>query len=282
MVFYSRTGLTVLCNKAGGFSVSRLAVHKDKIPSIIFLFVALISWEGLVRFLDLPPFLLPGPINVLRELYFGLAGGVFLVHTWVTFQEIIAGFVLGVGIGFILGVLISEIRIVEQTIYPYVVALQALPKMAIAPLFVIWFGFGITSKIVITALVALFPVLVNVIVGLQTVDAKQLDLMNALNGSKWQTFRMCKLPSALPIIFAGLEIAIVLAVIGAIVGEFVGAEAGLGYLILLLNFKLQIATVFAVLIILSLIGVLLHYLVRLSGKKIVFWVGEEKRVVIGG
>lgn len=258
-----------------------LGANKDKLLPVLFLIFLLGVWEGLIRLLEVPPFVLPGPINVLKELYYGLASGVFLYHTWITFLEMVLGFLLGSLGGFVLGVLISQVKLIERIFYPYVVALQTLPKIAIAPLFVIWFGFGITSKIVVTALVSLFPVMVNVIVGLKSVDANQLDLMKSLCASKWQVFRMCKFPASLPLLFAGLQIGIVFSVIGAIVGEFVGAEAGLGYLITLLNFKLQVAAVFAVLIILSFIGIILHSIVRIISNRIIFWVGGDEHRIIG-
>jgi NitT/TauT family transport system permease protein len=168
---------------------------------------------------------------------------------------------------------------VEQTIYPYVVALQTLPKIAIAPLIIVWFGFGISSKVVIAAMVGFFPVLVNVIVGLKTIDQSKLDLMRSLNATRWQTFRLVKFPNALPFVFAGLDIAIVFSVLGAIVGEFVGAQRGLGNLILQFNFSLDIAGVFAVLILLSVMGVALHLIMQAIQRRVIFWAEPEQ--VIG-
>ena len=151
----------------------------------------------------------------------------------------------------------------ERLIYPYLVALQTLPKVAIAPLFIIWFGYGLTSKVVITALVCFFPVLVSVIAGFHATDRDQLDMMAAFGATKWQTLMRLRVPSALVLIFAGLEVAAVLAVIGAIVGEFVGAQVGLGYLVVTLNFSMDVPGVFAVLIVFSAIGLMLHWLMRL-------------------
>jgi NitT/TauT family transport system permease protein len=148
----------------------------------------------------------------------------------------------------------------------------------VAPLLVVWFGFGVSSKVVIAATVAFFPVLVNVIVGLKTVDAGKLDLMRSLNATRWQTFRLVKLPNALPFVFAGLDIAIVFSVLGAIVGEFVGAQRGLGNLIMQFNVSLDIAGVFAVLVLLSVMGVALHLGMQAIQKRVIFWAEPDEIV----
>ncbi len=169
----------------------------------------------------------------------------------------------------------------EKILYPYVVAFQTLPKVAIAPIIVIWFGFGLTSKIIITATIAFFPLLANTIVGLRSAPLDQIELMVAFTATRWQTFRMVRFPQALPFIFVGLDVAAVLSVIGAIVGEFVGSEAGLGYLILQMNFNFDMPGVFAVLIILSLMGIGLHLLVVWVQGHVVFWVDKAGNRVMG-
>ena len=146
-----------------------------------------------------------------------------------------------------------------------------MPKIAIAPLIVVWFGFDTSSKVVIAATVAFFPVLVNVVVGLKTIDAGKLELMRSLRATRWQTFRLVQFPNALPFVFAGLDVAIVFSVLGAIVGEFVGAQRGLGNLILQFNMTLDIAGVFAVLIMLSLMGVALHLIMQAIQRYVIFW-----------
>ncbi|MFM0362975.1 ABC transporter permease [Paraburkholderia sediminicola] len=188
-----------------------------------------------------------------------------------TLIEILGGFVVGSALGFALGAAIGQSAILEEIVYPYIVAFQTMPKVAIAPLFVVWFGFGAASKIVITATIVFFPVVVNTIVGLRSAPRDQIDLMTVCTASRWQMFRMIRLPHALPFVFAGLDIGIVLAVIGAIVGEFVGAQAGLGYLILQRNFSMDTAGAFAILIVLSLIGIGLHAAVRCIARRTIFW-----------
>jgi NitT/TauT family transport system permease protein len=154
---------------------------------------------------------------------------------------------------------------------PYIIALQSVPKIALAPIIVVWLGYGQLSKVAIAAIVAFFPVLVNTMVGIRGADPQQLELMRALRATRWQTLRWVQLPSALPVIFGGLEVAVVLSVVGAIVGEFTGASQGLGYLILQRNFSLDQAGVFSALIMLSLIGLLLDLLVRTTARWLVRW-----------
>jgi NitT/TauT family transport system permease protein len=247
------------------------------IPLVFVVFVSL--WEGVVRWLEVPPFIAPAPSAVLASLIGGLKSRLYLEHFWVTLYETLLGFLIAACSGIVLGAVIAQFRLVEQTMYPYLVALQTLPKIAIAPLIIVWFGFGISSKVVIAAMVGFFPVLVNVIVGLKTVDQSKLDLMRSLNATRWQTFRLVKFPNALPFVFAGLDIAIVFSVLGAIVGEFVGAQRGLGNLILQFNFGLDIAGVFAVMILLSIMGVVLHLIMLFIQRRVIFWAEPDQ--VIG-
>jgi NitT/TauT family transport system permease protein len=247
------------------------------IPLVLVVFVGL--WEGVVRAWAVPPFIAPAPTAVVASLVGGIRSGLYLEHFGTTLYETLLGFLIAAASGIVLGAVIAQFRLVEQTIYPYVVALQTLPKIAIAPLIIVWFGFGISSKVVIAAMVGFFPVLVNVIVGLKTIDQSKLDLMRSLNATRWQTFRLVKFPNALPFVFAGLDIAIVFSVLGAIVGEFVGAQRGLGNLILQFNFSLDIAGVFAVLILLSVMGVALHLIMQAIQRRVIFWAEPEQ--VIG-
>lgn len=251
--------------------------HLVLIPLVFVVFVAL--WEGIVRVFAIPAFLVPAPSTVVMALANGLGSGLYVTHFWVTMYEALLGFVIAAVAGILLGAIVAQWRLVEQTLYPYLVALQTLPKIAIAPLIIVWFGFDISSKVVIAATVAFFPVLVNVIVGLKTIDQPKLDLMRSLKASRWQIFRLVTFPNALPFVFAGLDIAIVFSVLGAIVGEFVGAQQGLGNLILQFNFSLDIAGVFAVLILLSVLGVSLHLVMQAIQRRVIFWAEPDQ--VIG-
>jgi NitT/TauT family transport system permease protein len=238
-------------------------------PLVFVAFVA--TWEGTVHVWRIADYLLPAPSDIARALGAGLSSRLYLEHAWVTVTEALLGFLIAAVTGVVLGTLIAQFRLVERTLYPYVVALQTLPKIAVAPLLVVWLGFGLSSKIVIAALVAFFPVLVNVIVGLKTVDAPKLDLMRSFSATRWQTFRFVTFPNALPFVFAGLDIAIVFSVLGAIVGEFVGSQRGLGNLILQFNTALDIAGMFAVLLLLAALGVALHLIMQAIQRRVIFW-----------
>lgn len=239
---------------------------------IALFFIAVIAiWQLLISAFDVSQIIFPGPAAVAHAIADVLSSGEIWPHLWVTLYEILAGFAAGALAGFVLGALIGQSALLEAVLYPYVLAFQTVPKVAVAPLFVLWFGFGTSSKVVITATIVFFPVLANTIVGLRSAPRDQVDLMRAFTASSWHVFRMVRLPHALPYVFAGLDIGIVLAVIGAIVGEFVGAQAGLGYLILQRNFSMDAAGMFAILVVLSLIGIVLHAVVKTIARRVIFW-----------
>jgi NitT/TauT family transport system permease protein len=238
-------------------------------PVFIVLLVA--SWEVLVHALEVPDYLLPPPSAIAVSLFYGLKSGLFIHHFFVTAFQTLCGFFVAAFSGIAIGALVAQFRVIEKTLYPLLVALQTMPKIAIAPLIIVWAGYGIQSKVMIAALIAFFPVLVNTIVGLKTCDQGKLDLMRSLRATRWEIFRMVKLPNALPFIFAGLNVAIVFAILGAIVGEFVGSKAGLGNLILESNFQFNIAQMFAILVILGAFGVSMNLIVRVIQRRLLFW-----------
>jgi NitT/TauT family transport system permease protein len=256
--------------------------ERPEIPLALLLFIGVVGgWELLVRVFDVPKIVIPAPSAVARALWQGLQSGDLTRHFGVTLYETLAGFALGASFGVVLGALIGQFPLLERTVYPYVVAFQTLPKVAIAPIIVIWFGYGVASKVVITATIAFFPVLANTIVGLRAAPIEQIELLVAFTASRWQVFRMARLPQALPYIFVGLDVAIVLSVIGAIVGEFVGSQAGLGYLILQRNFTMDMAGVFAILLVLSALGIGLHLIVNSLHRRVVFWMESAQDRVVG-
>ena len=242
----------------------------------LLIFVGLlVLWEGSSRLAWLPKIVLPAPSSIMERMFDLFASGLIWPHLWATTASILSGFGLGIAAGFAFGAAVALVPAIERLVYPYMVAFQTVPKVAIAPLFILWFGYGVMSKVVIAAMVCFFPVLVSVMSAFHTTDRDQLDMMRACGASGWQTFIHLRIRAALPIIFNGLEIAAVFAVIGAVVGEFVGAQAGLGYLITTLNFNLDVPGVFAVLIVLSLLGIILHDIVRRIGRRLVFWIRTE-------
>jgi len=184
--------------------------------------------------------------------------------------------VLGTSLAFLLGTVIALSRPVEYFLYPFVVMFQAMPKVALAPLIIVWFGLGLTSKVVNAALVAFFPLMVNTIVGLRSAEEDKVNLMKSLAATRTQIFWMLQLPNAMPYIFAGLEIAMIFALIGAIVAEFVGAQSGLGMLIQSMNFTMDVAGQFSVLLLLSLLGLLLNGIVAGVRRRVLFWDASQK------
>jgi len=233
--------------------------------------VLLVIWEAAVRFWQIPQFVLPPPSAVLRRIAGDFTDGVMIGHFVTTLVEVVAGFALAVAIGVGLGCAIGLVPVVERIVYPYVLALQTIPKVALAPLMIIWVGFGIQSKIVTAGLIAFFPVLVNVVAGLKTVEPRRVLLMRALKASPWQTFIKVRLPSMLPYLFAGLEVGIIFAVIGAIVGEFLGSSRGLGSLVIQRQAAIDVAGVFSILVYLSVMGIALNLILRSIARRYAFW-----------
>jgi NitT/TauT family transport system permease protein len=233
------------------------------------------GWELACRGLKISDFLLPAPSDITIALYKGFLSGQFVVGLYATMSAVVLGFLASAAAAFLLGTLISQVRLIELTLFPYVVAIQTLPKIAIAPLILIWVGVGIESKIVIAATVSFFPMLVNTIVGLKSTPQDKIDLMRSLSASRWKIFWYVQLPEALPFIFAGLNIGIVLSVLGAIVAEFVGAKAGLGYLILQMNYNMDIAGMFAALVVLGMMGIVLNSAMTFARRRIVFCQSDQ-------
>ena len=245
------------------------------LPSIT-LIVLVALWDWAVVYFNIPATLLARPGAVVSELYYGITSGLLAKHTMITMQEVVYGFAVGALAGFALGAAVAESTWTRLAIYPFLVAFQMIPKVAIAPLFIIWLGYGVSSKVAFTASITFFPVVINTIVGLRSVDAEVLEMMRVFRASRWQTFWQVKLKFALPYLFASLEVAMVLSVIGAIVAEFVGATGGLGYLILQQMHTLETARVFAVLVVLSLLGIVLSWLIRVAARKALFWHESER------
>ena len=243
---------------------------------LVLIAATLAVWEALVRLLAVPAFILPTPSSIFTALYRGIASTLYLNHIGITLAETLIGFLLGAGLAFGLGIAVALSRPIEYFLYPFIVMFQAMPKVALAPLIIVWFGLGLTSKVVNAALVAFFPLMVNTIVGLRSAEQDKVNLMHSLAASRWQVFWMLQLPNAMPYIFAGLEIAMIFALIGSIVAEFVGAQSGLGMLIQSMNFTMDVAGQFSVLLILSLLGLVLNGMVNGVRRRVLFWDPSQK------
>lgn len=251
----------------------------DRVPRWIsvpfFAGVLVLLWQVAVWIRLTSEFVLPPPARVFSEVGSLLAnlftGGFVLENFWVTMQEVLLGFLVGGVAGIGLGVLVAETAFGRAVVLPFVVAINAAPKVAFAPIFVAWLGFGIWAKVAMGAFIAFFPLLIDTAAGLASVDHEQARLFRAVRATRRQTFLKLKLPTALPFIFAGLKTASVLAVVGAIVGEFLGGGGGFGELIRIAGSQLRMARVFAFVFVLSLIGYLLYALVAFVERKVVFW-----------
>lgn len=210
-------------------------------------------------------------------IYSDFVTGLIFPHFMTTFIEVVAGFLIAMAVGVTFGTVIGLVPLVDRTIYPLVLAFQTVPKVAIAPLLIIWFGYGLHSKVVMAALIAFFPILVNTIVGLRTTDSRRLLLMQALKATPLQVYLKVRLPSMLPFLFASMEVAIVLAIIGAVVGEFVGASVGLGSLIIQRQAVVDVVGVFSVLFYLSFMGLAMSMVVKIFADRLTWWaISREK------
>jgi NitT/TauT family transport system permease protein len=226
-------------------------------------------WQLASRSLHLPAYLLPAPTDVANASVKNWA--LLLAHTIPTAATSLAGFALSIVIGIPLAVAIVHLRWAESTVLPLIIGAQAIPKVAIAPLFIVWFGFGPLPKILIAFFIAFFPVVVDTVVGLRAADPEMLQLVRSMGGSTLQTFTKVRFPNALPSIFGGLKVAITLSVVGAVVGEFVGSNAGLGYLVLMASGNLNAPLVFACVVTLAALGLLFFYALDFIERRMTYW-----------
>lgn len=243
-------------------------------PTVSTLLV-LVAWELLPPLLGVPTFVLPRPTEIAGTLIDQSAR--LIPNTAVTGVESLGGIFLSIAIGVPLAMLIAYVPGFERSIYPILVSTQAIPKVAVAPLFTIWFGFGLESKLLVAFLVAFFPVLIDTAVGLKSVNPDYVNLVRSMGASEWQILRRIRVPSALPHFFAGLKVAVTLAVIGALVGEFMGADKGLGYLLLIANGYADTKLLFAVITILAMLGIVFFYAVVWIEKLAIPWHVSQRR-----
>jgi NitT/TauT family transport system permease protein len=225
-------------------------------PLLVIVFVA--AWHLYVSATAISAFILPSPAQVWEAWKEVIVDPKTWAHTGTTIYETVAGFLWAAFIGVGGGVLLGRLRWLETTLNPFIIATQVVPKVALVPLFIVWFGFGVTSKVVIAAVLAFFPILTNTLLGVKSVDRGHRDVMTSLNASRWKIFRRLELPSALPYILTGMEVGIVLAIIGAVVGEFLGGNAGLGYMLVAKMNAYETDMLFAVIVHLTMVGFLFY------------------------
>lgn len=237
-------------------------------------------WEFVSRSGGVNPIVLPPPSEILKALWFVISNFfsrvAYFEDARITLYEIVAGFFVGSSTAIVIGSLVAEFQVARRIVTPYTIALNSTPKIAIAPLFVIWFGFGAMPKILIAAVICFFPVFVNTVTGLRSVEEEELELMASIRSSRWQTFMRLKLPRSAPFVFASLRTAMAFAAIGAVIGEFAGASEGLGFQIEFAAARLETARLFAFLIILSVLAYVLYSLIAFAERKIMFWTAATR------
>jgi NitT/TauT family transport system permease protein len=249
----------------------RLSDVPTSITSILLLVVFLAVWEGYVRVFDVSAFLLPPPSLVVAEWIRSLGTLSLWFHTWITAYETILGFVIAAAIGVALGAVLGKLPKLEQTLNPFIIATQVVPKVALVPLLVVWFGFGLAPKVIIAAVLAFFPILLNTILGIKSVDRGHREVLISVNASRWQEITQLEFPSSLPYILTGMEIGIVLAIIGAVVGEYLGGNQGLGNLAVKEMNSYNTTALFAVIIHLSLLGFIFYALLVGTRRFVIPW-----------
>jgi NitT/TauT family transport system permease protein len=241
----------------------------DALYAITTFVVLLAAWEFACDFFQVPTFYIPAPSRIAATLI--KAGPLYLSHLGVTMYSTVMSFVIAMVLGIVFGTLVSEIRFFERTLQPVLIALQAMPRIALAPIIIVWFGFGTESKIALGAFTAFFPVFVNTAQSMRATDAEQIALMRSLKATRWQIFRLIKLPNAMPYLLAGASIAVIFAMLTVIVGEFLGANRGMGFLITNQSSQMDTAGVMATVFILSAVGILFHYGLQYFRDRLLFW-----------
>jgi NitT/TauT family transport system permease protein len=244
---------------------NRIKRRRERRSEIIFPILLsiglLVIWEVAVDLFKIPAFLFPAPSDILVASYNNAA--LLLRESWVTTVEILLGYFLSIVVGIPLALAIFQWPVFAKSIYPLLISSQAMPKVAIAPLFVVWFGFGFVPKVLIAFLIAFFPIVINTVMGLSSIEQEKIFLARSMGLSGFQTFRLIRFPNALPSIFAGLKISITLAVVGAVVGEFVGGDSGLGYQLMVANGAMNTPLLFAGILALTILGLVLYGIIEI-------------------
>jgi len=260
----------------------------DAAPPLIALAIALVVWEGVVAVVKLPVYLLPAPSAIVGTLWGLLQTGFvppqhlgapaegILYHAYITFVEAGVGLVIGSLVGLALAVIMVHSRFAEETLYPIIVTIRSTPMVAIAPIFIIWFGFTIMPKAIVAALATFYPMLVNCITGIRSIEPTTLEFFQSVHASRSEIFWKLRVPNTLPYFFAALRLNVSLCLIGAIVGELVGAREGLGQMMTAAAINLRTTEVFSGVIVLTMIGLVLTQIVTFIGSRVLYWHETER------
>lgn len=235
----------------------------------ILILVVLVVWDLCIRIFSIPQYLVPTPLAVVREIF--AEWPMLLAESLPTIYATLGGFGLSVVIGVPMAMAIAYSRVIESYLYPLLVFSQSIPKVAIAPLFVVWFGFGLFPKVIVAFLLGFFPIVVSTVMGFKSVESDMIDLARSMGSSRLKMFLKISLPQALPSIFSSMKVSVTLAVVGAVVGEFVGSNSGIGYVLQKANGNIDLPLMFAALVFLSLIGVLLFAAIDLAERLAIPW-----------
>jgi len=240
-----------------------------KLMPLAGILVFLLAWQIFVTLWTVPPYLLPSPIAIANTFIAEFPD--LMRHSWVTIYEMIAGYALAVAIAIPLAIAITSSRRFNEFVMPTMLFFQIVPKVAIAPLFLVWFGVGATPKILVAFLISFFPIVIDAAVGLRSMSVEMGDLARSMGATRLQVFARFRLPTSLPYLFSGLKVAATLAIAGTVVGEFVGADKGLGYLLLVTNSNMQTSLMFATIVALTIIGLVFYYIVELIEALLIPW-----------
>lgn len=246
----------------------------------IFMIGIIVLWDVVIRVFQIPPYQIPAPKDVVITLWDEWP--MLLSEAWPTTVATMWGFLLSAAFGIPIAMLIAGSRTVESFIYPLLVFSQSIPKIAIAPLFVVWFGFGMLPKVLCAFMLGFFPVVVSAVQGFKSVEPDMLDLAKSMEANRWQVFKMVSLPHAMPAIFSGLKVSITLAVVGAVVGEFVGSNYGIGFVLQRSIGNFELPTMFAALVVLALIGVVLFWILDVIERFSVPWHASQRQDLVLG
>ena len=260
--------------------MSRSLNQSTVIASAAVLVAFLAAWEWLPGLAKIPPFILPPPSQVWREFLRMSANEQLWHHSMITALEVVVGFLLGSLLGVVIGFVLGMAPRAEMVLSPYILALQIAPKVAFAPLFVMWFGYTVYPKILVAILIVFFPVMVNVLTAVRTVDPDMVNLVRSFSATRWQIFRMIEYPASLAALFSGLRIAATLAVIGVVVGELVGGNLGLGYLLTYGEGQGNTAVVFVTIIMLTIIGIVAYAAIVLAERRVLHYMPKVQHTTV--
>lgn len=242
---------------------------RKRVMPLIGILAFLALWQIIVKVFDLPSYLLPTPVEIVQTSID--RADLLLEHSWITAYEMILGYILAIVVAVPLAIAITSSKTFDQFIMPILLFFQTVPKIAIAPLFLIWFGVGTFPKVLVAFLISFFPIIIDTAVGLRSVSSEMIDLARSMGATEIQIFTRFRLPTSLPYLFSGLKVAATLAVVGAVVGEFVGADRGLGYLLLVTNSNLQTALMFGTIAALTIQGLILFYAIQILENFLIPW-----------